>query len=245
MNDYGVAEAQIFKGQARPARELGNLDLATDLLSKAISALESFRAAIPNEDLGPAEILWARELLDCYGSRGGVHRSAGRFAKSVTDYDETYKLESSNRFGFKDNASYALLQRLVARVLLRPDLIGSDPWIVEGVNLLGAFEDAANKIERQSQRSGDKWYLADRALVLLMLLKPEEEEAWENFEYPEPTIFPIRSTLRTVTDLEESLRSVQSFVTNSRFQETYRRVSAARELLTKLEQKTAKGRPPA
>ncbi|HYO15414.1 MAG TPA: hypothetical protein VE685_19645 [Thermoanaerobaculia bacterium] len=240
MSDV-LRDARKLKNQARRRREAQRYEEAADLLKEATDLLEPTLIDLKSDDPSLFETDVARELSDCYGSLGGVLRSAGHFEDSVKAYESGYGLEKDKRYGMIN--SYNLVQRLVARMLLKPELIGSAEWVVkdiedvEDLDMWKALDDAASVIQEQrSVRATDPWFLADRALVFLLLGRPEEEEAWQEFRQAPSFAYAITSTLRVINDLLASMGEVKnSGSVGPRSEEVYRRLARAQALLENLQ----------
>lgn len=227
MSEYIIEKAKTDKNRARRYRKAGKLADAERLLRESIRFLQETLDQISQDESSQTEADIARELSDCYGSLGGVLRSAGRYAESMQAYDAGEALESSERYGIVN--SYNLVQRLVARVLLRPDLVWAEPWFVGNEDLPTALGRAEEIIKGQmSVRVDDPWILADQALVRLLLLRTEasEQESWKKFRETASFSFAVDSTLRTVEDMLKEMEAVRSTVENPRFQGVRHRLEA-------------------
>lgn len=232
MSEDIIEKAKTDKSRARRYRKSGKLADAERLLKESIRFLRENLDQISQDEPSQTEAGVALELSDCYGSLGGVLRSAGRYAESMQAYDAGEALESSERYGIMN--SYNLVQRLVARVLLRPDLVWAEPWFVGNEDLPAALGRAEEIIQGQmSVRVEDPWILADQALVQLLLLRPKasEQESWRKFRSTASFSFAVDSTLRTVEDMLKEMEAVRSNMENPRFQEVHHRLEAARDFL--------------
>src|SRR5260370_21617735 len=118
------------------------------------------------------EITIAEQLADCWGILGGVYRSQGDLDEARKAYDEGYKDESSNRFNVIN--TYNRVNRLVVRILAKPDLLSDSAPLVEDIEepatmrqLLGKADEEIERQLREGRR--DKpWALADLAMVRLL-----------------------------------------------------------------------------
>ncbi len=232
MSEDVLSEVGRLKNMARWHRESGRPAEAAALFDRAAKLLEDVRAAIPREGGSLVEGNIARELADCYGSLGGAWRSAGFYDKAVDSYDRGYTLEGDEKYRIV--SSYNLVQCLVARMLLQPDDIGSNPWVVKEKDVWRELEKAEAIIQGQlGLRVGDPWVRADRLLVVILLLRPEpaEPEAWKEFQQV-ASVDAIESTLRAISEILERMKDAQS--TTPRFHEIYHRLRGARERLETL-----------
>lgn len=188
-------EVSELKDRARRNRKRKRFDEAVRNLDEAILKLQ--RADILADDGSGSPSSWetdvAKQLADCYGSRGGVYREAGDLAKARDSYDEGYLYEADARYEIVN--SYNLVQRLVVRILLTPELV-SDPVLAsrhklpEGLTVPEALAEAARRIAGQVRgpRRGDSWALADLALLnLLMNDEPAANALWDEFDATNPS----------------------------------------------------------
>src|SRR5688572_25277144 len=142
MSTTRIEQVRDLKTSAKNQRDRGSKGY-----SRALAMLED-AIAIANGELStkpPAEtrMAFAKELSDCYGLMGGVHRRcadesegdtrATQLKASIRAYDKGHRYESDPQYGIVD--SYNLVNRLVVRLLLAPDALASDAALVLDANI--------------------------------------------------------------------------------------------------------------
>jgi hypothetical protein len=152
----------------------------------------------------------ANELSDCFGMVGGVERRWGdeseadertlHLKAAIRAYDSGFAFESDSQYGIVD--SYNRLNRLLVRLLVRPDALAADDVVVidpeiPAVNLRREFEKASDFIRQQltSVRRGNYWALADLALVEVLLGRSPAAVAYADFIALSPPDFAYVSAL--------------------------------------------------
>lgn len=127
----------------------------------------------------------AAEIADCLGVKGGTLRDLKRYADAAQVYDDGAhweKIAADN--GGRPN-SYALLQRLVNRILAVPSALSQDEPVL-GIALNAALYDVREQITQQIKSGGrgkDPWAHADVALVEELLEHTDKaEQAWLELE---------------------------------------------------------------
>jgi len=196
-------EILALKTQAKNRRDLRRYPRAVEILERAI---EIAKGNFANAELRSR---MAEELADCYGLLGGVERrwaleSDGEereehLRKSSQAYDAAWKYESGD-YGVVN--SYGMVNRLVSRLLLKPDSLfvdgvsefGKD---VEPLSLREELEQARRRIEAQlaRPRRDDYWAAADLALVNLLLEKQDPASAYAGFIQKSPPDYAFKSVL--------------------------------------------------
>ena len=218
------AREQLAKGDANASRSFQN---AAEKFQEAVirlrGELRSFRRKYPDNS---PEVCGLLELLSqTYGSQGGTYRDAGDFKRAIECYDQGYKIELERITQCQRKDSYNLLQRLVVRILLAPNVLspGQDE-AVEGVNVRAALDDAMKEIERQVYSGrNDSWALADLALVRL-LSGQDAEQAIRDLEGRKSDASFYESTLVVVEALiKEGLRGTPLGETLEKFGRLLRR----------------------
>ena len=199
-------EILALKTQAKNRRDLRRYGKAVEILERAI---ELAKNNINNEELRSQ---MAQELADSYGLLGGVERrwaseSDGEerkehLDKSIRAYDAAYKYESGD-YGVVN--SYGMLNRLVSRLLLKPESLfaegvsgfGKD---VEPLPMREKLEEARRNIEAQLSRPrrDDYWAAADLALVNVLLEKQDPISAYAGFIQRSPPNYAFKSVLDVV-----------------------------------------------
>jgi hypothetical protein len=196
-------------------RGLKGYPRALSMLKEAIAIA---RADLDESTVAEDRSQWASELSDCYALVGGVERRwAGEFKgdesvshlkASISAYDDGFKFESTAEYGIVD--SYNRLNRLLVRLLLRPDALDAvdaivlDPDIPR-VNLRDEFEQTSDVIRRQiaGPRSDNYWTLADLALVEVLLSRSQPAAAYANFMALSPPDFAFSGALAGLRPLAE------------------------------------------
>ncbi len=210
-----------LKTQAKNRRDRGlaGYPRAVALLRDAIGIA---RAALLEATGDDRSTELATELADCYGIIGGIERRwavdgpgeerEAHLRESIRAYDAGYELESNPQY--RINNSYNLLNRLLVRLLLRPDLFDATDAIDLGedialIHFRTALQQAADVITEQlaGPRRGDYWALADLALLQLLLGGTDPAVAYAPFNQLSPPAFAYSSVLaglRTLADLPMS-----------------------------------------
>src|SRR5262249_53456962 len=187
-------------------------------LSMLKEAIAIARADLDESTVAERRSQLASELSDCYGLVGGVERrwaeefngdeSVSHLKASIRGYDDGFKFESKPEYGIVD--SYNRLNRLLVRLLLRPDTLDAvdalvlDPDIPR-VNLRDEFEQTSDVIRRQiaGPRRGNYWALADLALVEVLLGRSQPAAAYGDFIALSPPDFAYISVLAGLRPLAE------------------------------------------
>lgn len=204
-------EILSLKTQAKNRRDLGRYDRAVQILERAIEIAKS------NLDNPELRSQMAEALADSYGLMGGVQRrwaldSKGEERKlhleeSIRAYDNAWKYESGD-YGVVN--SYGMVNRLVCRLLLKPDSL-----FAEGVTDFGQdvaplsmreqLQEASRRIEAQlaRPRRDDYWAAADLALVNVLLEKQDPISAYAGFLEKSPPDYAFKSVLDVLRPLAE------------------------------------------
>lgn len=203
-----ITLAQDRKRAAQRARKNNQPDHAVALLDEAISALLSEMDHLSDEArLGEAGRKLAEALADTYGTKGGVLRTAKRYDESVRAYDRGYDYESDPAYRITN--SYNLTQRLVARIFAVPERLSEVTWKDDRTAYPDSFQGAEQEVSRQlvGARVNDPWAMADRALLVLLLLGDllEEQQAWRRIVRSEPPAYVFSSTLAAIDDLRNRI----------------------------------------
>jgi hypothetical protein len=215
-----VASTERIRGlktEAKNRRDRGLRDYA-----RAVALLEEAirigAEGLDHTNVSEVQSQLANELADCHGLVGGIQR---RWAEdgpaeernehlraSIRAYDTGYKFESDPRYGIVN--SYNLLNRLISRLLLRPDLLSIRQPVdlgpdIETLDVRQELERAAETIREQlaGARRGDYWALADLALVQLLLGKADPVNAYAEFNSLSPPDFAYTSALAALRPLGE------------------------------------------
>ncbi len=214
--DDPIRFAKDAKQDAQFERSAGNFAEAEVILGEAIDALEERRTQLQEDELGGERARkLAAALCDCYGSLGGVRRSARRFPESVEAYDKGYQLERDPVNAIVD--SYNLTQRLVARILTEPTaMLKCDPTEVSGELIPTALNQASQTVEGQiaGPRKRDPWAFADLALLDTLLSDTsnpfETRGPWAKLKDLGPPGYVFSSTSAVVQDCLQRLREVDA-----------------------------------
>ena len=206
MIEQAVAAATSDKKLAQAARKEGKYRRAIELIERAIAALEVHRSVLDSTSTAgvSAEVVdLAEKLADAYGSSGGIYRSAAQYAKSVAAYDKGFLIEADPRFGLV--SSYNLTQRLVARVLYRPDKWNRPGTVVTGERFPDCLNTACDVVIGQTsgKRENDPWAWADQGMLLVLLQRPASS-AWDKvvaLAKKSKQTYVFDSTRNVLTDL--------------------------------------------
>ncbi len=190
---------------------------------EAIRVLEEEAISLINEELsagGINKVDLGSRLADCYGLQGGCYRRGGLkiqdkparnelLVKSIEKYREGQQIESSSEYGIV--STYNSLNRIVSQILLDPRYLSNPTAVtgypgVEHIDAKNELEKIEKEMEEQQHRD-DSWFLADRALVTLLLDKNDQSsaETYKAFLNPERTHphFVYKSMLETLLPLSE------------------------------------------
>ncbi|HYP28219.1 MAG TPA: hypothetical protein VE262_16005 [Blastocatellia bacterium] len=164
----------------------------------------------------------ARRLADSYGIQGGCYRRWGLAAeddstradlllKSIRKYREGESVESNNEYGIV--STYNLLNKTVSQILLDARFYDDPSAAVkypelEPIDARAELEKVRKEMRRQLHRD-DSWFLADHALVSLLLdyEKEDPKDIYKEFLNPEK-IHPsfvydsMLATLRALAKLD-------------------------------------------
>lgn len=171
-----IDEVRKLKASARSESERGQYEAAARILRGAIESLEAVLARTEGGDArssAPAdaeESHLAGELADLYGVLGGASRKQGDLVRAAAAYDHGFRYESHPRYGIVN--TYNTLNRLVTRILMRPDSL-SDPEVLRGVSELefvdvpAALAELRPELEREiaGVRVNDFWAAGDLAFT--------------------------------------------------------------------------------
>jgi len=176
-----------LKTRAKNRRDRRRYKIAVSILDKAIAeAKEGLRAT----ETTAGKSQFAKELSDCYGMQGGIHRRWGmeaeerlqkpeeqvrakqerdnHLAESIKAYDEGFTFESDEAYGIVD--SYNLVNRLVSRLLYDTIwLDGTPTTIPEGVKPLDK-EDELDNVRAQLKKA--------LAIIRNQLKLPRRGDIW-------------------------------------------------------------------
>jgi tetratricopeptide (TPR) repeat protein len=237
MIQEDIQKATTGKKVAQAARNSGDFPRAIELIENAIKTLEPHATRLNPTTAGTVSadgLKLAEALTDVYGSAGGIYRSAREYARSVERYDQGVRIEQNPLFKFVN--SYNLVQRLVARVLWKPN-----EWIVPGCvigdeTFPACLDRARSVVDQQTRapRAGDAWAWAD--LGMLDVLRGQTGEmAWDRvteLSSKAKQTFVFASTETVLTDLYERLVSVPSAdPASSKLAPVVGQIEAARETL--------------
>jgi hypothetical protein len=196
-------------------RGLKGYPRALSMLNEAITIA---RADLDESTVTERRLQLAAELSDCYGLVGGVERRWANESKadertlhlksSIRAYDLGFKFESDPQYGIVD--SYNLLNRLLVRLLLRPEALDVDGVVeldpdIPAVNLKVELDKASATIRQQlaGPRRGNYWALADLALIEVLLGRCRPDTAYADFIALSPPDFAYVSALDALRPLAE------------------------------------------
>ena len=152
----------------------------------------------------------AAELSDCHGQIGGLERRWGdelggahgreHLLQALRAYDAAFVFEGDPQYGIVN--SYALVNRLVLRLLLAPAALGDRQPLaladdIDTLALGPALKAAAATVRRQiaGPRHGDYWALADLAQLELLCGQRTAAAAYAGFLALSPPDFACNSVL--------------------------------------------------
>jgi hypothetical protein len=211
-----IEQVRNLKTSAKNQRDRGGKGYARALtmLDEAVAIANAELSANPPAD---ARLAYARELSDCHGLMGGVHRrcadeAAGekrieQLKASIRAYDKGHRYESPE-YGIVD--SYNLVNRLLVRVLVAPEALTMDADLVldpdiDPVNLPRDIERAAATVREQltGPRRGNYWAMADLALLEVLLGRRTASAAYTDFLGASPPDFALTSAIAALKPLAE------------------------------------------
>ncbi len=212
-----IERIRELKTEAKNRRDRGVKGYARGvaLLEEAIAMA---REGLTQSSIPELRSQLAIEIADCYGLIGGIqrrwaadgppHERAAHLAASVLAYDAGFEFESDPQYGIVN--SYNLLNRLIGRLLLRPDALSVKGAIdfgpgIASVDVSREFEQAAGSIREQlaGPRRGDYWAIADLALVQVVLGQADPASAYAGFNSLSPPDFAYTSALAGLRLLAE------------------------------------------
>lgn len=209
-----VDDARSLKSQAMDARDRGDFARAINFIEKAEQVLrgaldELRKNRQEGEKPGRLETDVANQLVHVLGSKGGIYRRSGNYEDSAKAYDAGYRFEAPDSV-YRIVNSYNLVQRLVSRVLLRPESVDEGDLEVLGLSVRDELVKARDEIQQQlkGKRAGDEYAAADLALVRLLLGDGEWETALDDFIYstPPPKPYAVKVTSELINELGEAIR---------------------------------------
>jgi len=171
MEEPLIEKVRVLKAQAlgfreeNPEEALRVLGIAESDLRAALLELSAKRATEPPGDY---EKRIASQLVHVLGSMGGVCRRHHDDKRSIDFYDDGYQIEKEYHLA----DSYALVQRLVARVLDDPGILEAQESLINGSSMNAALHDAEAVVQQQIDdrlRDRDEYASADLAVVRLLL----------------------------------------------------------------------------
>jgi len=207
-------EIRDLKTRAKNRRDGRHYSRGVGYLNDAISIA---RTELDSTTAGELRAQAASELADCYGLLGGIERRWGldpeyeserdvHLKASVDAYDAGYVFEQNPEYGWPN--SYNMINRLVGRLLLRPDRLattGAPANDADGVDVRAELGQAADVLHEQlrTSRREDYWALADLALVNLLLDRQDPVSAYSRFNAESPPPFAYKSVLDTLGPLAQ------------------------------------------
>ena len=181
MNRQAIEDAMAQRLEAKslrrdaqkesdPKARVALLEDAEAALQAAISTLRRELRAGERQALTRSERAELRELLSStMGSLGGTYRDAKDYVRAIKAYDDGNDIEQERRTEDGHLDSYNLVQRLVVRLLQKPELRKDMPFKAE-------LEKVERELDRQrSLGRRDSWFLADVILVKFLLDEPADK----------------------------------------------------------------------
>src|SRR5271167_467663 len=216
-----VNDVRDLKRQSRIRRDSGDYEGAEKLLRKAIDLLKP--PAQMMVDTLPPDIAvsedyrdLAKELADCWGSLGGIHRRRAEslrnpdseqarmeFDAALEAYKAGRKLEQDDRFRAKD--SYNLVQSVVLPLILSPHRFDDEPYKRN-------LQEVERSIQRQiaTSRPNDPWAYSDLGLIQLLLGdEVSSNESWDYMDELKPKQNIYTSGLPVLQSLSRTLPAVK------------------------------------
>jgi len=198
-----------LKTQAKNRRDLKRWDRAAALLKQAIGlAEEEYHSTGARE----WRATMASELADCWGILGGLERRWAldpasnakqrleHLQRSIEAYDKGYEYEKESLSSGIN--TYNMLNRLLVRLLLAPELLATDRGAAgETMNVRAELEKVAEQISRHATDS--VWTAADMALLNILLKRQDAASAYAAFERMEPPDFARQSALDVLIPLAQ------------------------------------------
>jgi hypothetical protein len=227
MTDTSIQRIRELKTEAKNRRDRGlrRYPRAVELLHDAIQlgkadldAIEPGKADPAGSSATEVQAQLAVELADCHGLLGGVERRwalegpaedrAAHLLASISAYDDGCKLEADERHGIVN--SYNRVNRLLVRLLLQPELLGSRGTVDlgGGTDPLDVREElaaTATAIADQlaGPRRGDHWAMADLALIQVLLDQADAVTAYARFNAASPPDYVYTSVLAGLRPLAD------------------------------------------
>jgi hypothetical protein len=208
-----VAEINDLKTKAKNRRDTGRFDRAMKMVMQAAALAEEAFAS----SSGAERRDLATQLSDVYGIAGGIARRQA-FAtehgserddfleESVRLYDQGYEFEQAE-YGVVN--SYNLVNRIVARVVARPEALDSaEPVGADAEPLHEMIRHARDVVADQilDLRRSDPWALADQALLdVLETPSADATSAYGPLHRMSPPDYLYESALDTLRSLVEAI----------------------------------------
>jgi hypothetical protein len=217
MNESPVQRIRQLKTEAKNRRDRGlkGYPRAVELLREAI---ELGKPCLAESTIGEFRAQVAAELADCHGLLGGIERRwaldgpsehrEDHLLASISAYDEGFKLEDDEQYGIVN--SYNRVNRLMVRLLLRPELLDSDGAVNVGggttpLDVRKELVTTASTIAEQlaGPRRGDYWAMADLAMTQVMLGQVDPVTAYAKLNAASPADYVYTSALTGLRPLAE------------------------------------------
>lgn len=208
--DTILKKSRSFKSTAHTDREFEDFDSAIENLDRAISYLEPMLIELEEMDSHQAsedKLKLAKELADCYGSKGGIFRRQ----KLLEDAEKMYKKGCNYEVKYKIPDTYNQINVIVLKLLRNPD---------EHVKLEPIISNSLKIIEQRviDKDKNNWWAWADFGLLNLLyanLTPPncqnflnKAHEAYINFKNNGADIEHFESALNVLKQLEKEFESV-------------------------------------
>jgi tetratricopeptide (TPR) repeat protein len=188
------------KQQAQVERSLGRYEQAADVLQRAIADLQSAIETSQPEERNKA----AAELADCLGILGGLYKRQHDLAAAARAYDAGFQYESDPRFNV--GSSYNALNRLIVRILMRPDApAGGSAPNHEDIPLRLRELRSILEASVHGARQNDYWAAGDLALVCALLRDDSGiEAAADHFASLAPPAYAYAAYRETLEQLADA-----------------------------------------
>jgi len=203
-----LEEVLGLKDGAKSARDLGDWPGALADLQDALDVLDAM------EDEGSEDIV--AEIADTYGMIGGIERRwalategvdrAEHLDKSRQAYDDGFERE--DRLGSGEPTTYNRINRIVARVLIRPSILAAEQGDIDVSAELALAEGlVADQIDGQRKR--DPWVYCDLLTIQLLSGAQEAASTMDALVGLRPPDFVYKSLLDTLEPLAAVASSVR------------------------------------
>ena len=197
-----------LKDSAKSARDNGNWPEALTDLQDALDVLRAMA------DAGSDDI--TAEIADTYGMIGGIERrwalttegadQAEHLERSRQAYDDGFEREE--RISSLEGTTYNRINRIIARVLIRPSILAGEPG---DLDISRELADAEELVDEQTdgERKRDPWAYCDLLMIQLLAGGGEAASTLDVLVGLHPPGFVYKSLLDTLEPLARAAKSVR------------------------------------